>query len=158
MAGKAMKDLKLRQLETQLTDWRRLVAKRPFAPKRGWIHEIRTVLGMSSDQLARRMGVSQPVVARFEGNEAEGGITLKPRRRAAAALNCDVAYALVPRANLQETLERRAFEVANRLARQVSHSMELEDQGVPKKETELQVSEIAKELLARRPRELWDAP
>src|ERR1041384_7805273 len=107
MAGKAMKDLKLRQLETQLNDWRRVVAKRPFAPKRGWIHELRRVLVMPSARLARRMGVSQPVVARFEGNEAEGGITLKTLRRAAAALNFDVAYAPVPQAQLQENLERR---------------------------------------------------
>src|SRR5487761_199273 len=64
------------------------------APTRGWIKAIREALGMSSEQLAKRLGVKQPTVAAIERSETRGTIELATLRRAAEALDCTLVYAL----------------------------------------------------------------
>ncbi|MGH7646159.1 MAG: mobile mystery protein A [Gemmatimonadales bacterium] len=149
-----MKDLQRRQLQTKLSPFRSL----PAPPKQGWIHEIRRAMGMSTYQLARRIRVSQPVVTQYENSEAKGAITLNTLRKAAAALECELVYALVPRISFQETLKQRACQVAQRMVDRVSHSMDLEAQGVSNREIATQVDDLARELLTKRPRALWDEP
>ena len=83
-------------------------------PDQGWIRTIRDALGMSSRQLAARMGVSQPAVSQLERSEVAGRIQLDSLRRAAAALDCELVYSLVPRASLEETLATRARALARR--------------------------------------------
>ena len=58
------------------------------SPKGGWIRAIRDALGMSSRQLASRLGVSQSRVTPLERAEAHGGATLKTLKEAAEALDC----------------------------------------------------------------------
>ena len=83
-------------------------------PDPGWIRTIRDALGMSSRQLAARMGLSQPAVSQLERSEVAGRIRLDSLRRAAAALECELVYALVPRVALEETLDTRARALARR--------------------------------------------
>ncbi len=83
-------------------------------PARGWIRAIRDALGMSSRQLATRMGQSQPAVSQLEHSEVDDRITLATLRRAADALECDLVYALVPRTTLDDTVRRRARSLARR--------------------------------------------
>ena len=49
---------------------------RPFVqvarPSRGWIRAIREALGMTTGQLAKRLGVQQPRVIVLERCEADG--------------------------------------------------------------------------------------
>src|ERR1700730_5246061 len=94
------------------------VAMRPLAksqrPPKGWVRAIRDALGMTTTQLARRIGVSQPRVVELEQSEVSGSITLHSLQRAAEALGCRVVYALVPDKPLEITLRRRAEEVAAR--------------------------------------------
>ncbi len=153
-----MTKLRQRQLQAQLRRLAGLRATRTAPPKHGWIHEIRTALGMSTHQLARRIGVSQPVVAKYEESEVGGSITLNTLRKTAAALECDLVYSLVPRTSLKEILKARARQVAQRMVQRVSHSMDLEGQRVSDKEIAIQVDELATELLLKRPRALWDEP
>lgn len=96
-------------------------------PDGGWIRAIREALGMGATQLARRMGVSQPTVTKLEQSEAAGRIQLDSLRRAAAALDCDVVYALVPRRPLQDMVAARRVLVAAREYARAAHSMALED-------------------------------
>jgi predicted DNA-binding mobile mystery protein A len=69
---------------------------------------------MSSRQLAARLGLSQPAVSQLERSEVAGRIQLNSLRRAAAALDCEFVYALVPRTSLEETLDNRARALARR--------------------------------------------
>ena len=69
-------------------------------PARGWVRAIRDALGMSSTELAARMGVTQSWIPAMERNEVDGSIRLDTLRRAADALDCDVVYTLVPRTSL----------------------------------------------------------
>lgn len=96
-------------------------------PGGGWIRTIRNALGMSATQLARRLGVAQPTLTKLEQSEAAGRIQLDSLRRVAAALDCDVVYALVPRRPLQEMVEARRLLVAGREYARAAHSIALED-------------------------------
>lgn len=139
-----------RSLDRILTPYR-TVHRRP--PPKGWIRAIRDALGMTAEQLAERMRITQPSVHRLEQSEAEGTIQLKTLRRAAEALDCEVVYALVPRASLRETYESAASAVARRELRRVSHTMALEDQAVEDEDEDERLRRfIADEL---NPRDVW---
>ena len=123
------------------------------APTRGWIKAIREALGMSSEQLAKRLGVKQPTVAAIERSETRGTIELATLRRAAEALDCTLIYALVPNRPLTTTVKDRARLVAARRLQAVEHSMMLENQALPAAEREARIDAYVDEL---DPRRIWD--
>lgn len=98
-------------------------------PPKGWIRAIREALGISSGELAKRMGTSRQLPLQLEKSEAEDRITLKSLRAVANALECDLVYSLVPRAtSLAELAESRELTKARKLIARVEHSMALENQ------------------------------
>src|SRR5580693_4421198 len=100
------RNLRLKQLDRSMEPFQ--TAQKVPRPSKGWIRTIRQVLGVSSGELARRLGTSRQLPLQLETAEAEDRITLKSLRAAANALDCDLVYALVPRANsLEETVEDR---------------------------------------------------
>lgn len=124
-------------------------------PRLGWVRAVRDALGMSTRQLAARMGVSQPTVVQLEQSEANGAIQLATLRRAADALNCDLVYALVPReGSLEQTVSTQARLRAGAIVNAVDRSMELEDQAVDDPSDDA-VNRVALQLAASR--RLWDA-
>jgi predicted DNA-binding mobile mystery protein A len=123
------RNLRLRQLDRALAPFRATVSI-PRPPK-GWVRAIREAIGVSSGELAQRMGTSRQLCLQQEKAEAEERITLKSLRTLANALDCDLVYALVPRAgSMQELVENRARTQAKRNVLGVEHSMALEDQAV----------------------------
>ncbi|MGA2349200.1 MAG: hypothetical protein ABSF70_02105 [Terracidiphilus sp.] len=71
-------------------------------PPKGWIHAARLAAGISSGELGRILGVSRQLPLQFEKAEADDSITLKSLRKVGDALDCDLVYALVPRAGPAE--------------------------------------------------------
>lgn len=128
---------------------------RQSQPVRGWIKAIREALGMTAEQLAKRLGVKQPSVVALEQSEAKGTIELATLRRVAEALDCTLVYALVPNKPLEQTVRERARLFARRRREPIEHSMALEDQKVQRKETEALIDEILRET---NPRRFWDEP
>lgn len=124
-------------------------------PPRGWIKAIREALGMTTAQLARRLGVSQPRVVVIEKAEKTGSITLDSLDRAAQALDCRVVYALVPRNSLNKQVEDRARLVAEKKLRSARHSMALEAQSVDKSDGEEQLKRLTQRLIEKAGSELW---
>jgi predicted DNA-binding mobile mystery protein A len=137
-----------------------VVAARPLRhlprPPRGWLRAIREALGLTTRQMARRLGIAQAGYVKAEANEATGAISLKHLRRIAAALDCELVYAIVPRRSLIETVEERATQLARERVSRVAHTMALEDQGTAPEVAETQVSEIKRELLSGRWSRLWE--
>jgi|SRR5579862_7176311 len=126
---KEFRDLRLKQLDRSLQPYEE--ARRVQRPSKGWIRAIREALGVSSGELARRMGTSRQLPLQLEKGEAEDRITLRSLRAVADALNCDLVYALVPRAaSMQELIEKRARVEAKKHVLGVEHSMALENQAV----------------------------
>ncbi len=128
-------------------------SERYSQPVRGWVKAIREALGMSTAQLARRLGVKQPSVVAIEQSEAKGTIELATLRRVAAALDCTLVYALVPNKPLEQTMRERARLFARRRLDPIEHSMMLEDQKVKRQDGEARIDEILRET---NPRKFWD--
>lgn len=145
--------LRLRQLDAALAKWR--AAALPQAPATGWVRAIRDALGMSSAALARRLGVTDSAVRKLEVAEASDAISLGTLRRVAAALDCELHYALVPQKSLDATRQERALLMAQQQVAVVAHSMALEDQAVEAHLTQAQTQEIAQSLLHGPGKKLW---
>jgi predicted DNA-binding mobile mystery protein A len=141
--------LSRKALDKRLADWRNL----PPAPARGWIRALRDSLGMSSADLASRLGTSRQAVLQMERSEADGSIRLDTLRRAAEALDCRLVYALVPNQSLEETVDRRARELAAEELGRVRNTMALEDQAVDAGDDDWLVDELVDEL--KKSRRLW---
>lgn len=151
--SKSFSDLRLKQVDSRAARWRKLRLDNP--PRGGWLRTIREALGMTTAQLASRLGVAQQAIVKFERNEAAGKITLESLSRVAQALGCRVTYAVVPEKSLAAMRRARALAVADSLTRPVAHSMRLEAQGVSDKETRRQRKELTDDLLRGNPRKLW---
>lgn len=147
-----LKTLPLKQLDTTLAPWRSL---RSSPPAGGWLRAIRQALGMTTRQLANLVGVTQPAVADAERTEARGDITLKTLKRYAAALDCELVYALVPRKPLEDIVGTRAERIARDQVARVRHSMQLEHQGTNDELLEHEVTDLKRKLLEGRRSRLW---
>jgi len=143
----------LEQAEQRLSAWQS-VPKRP--PAAGWLRTIREALGMSAPQLAQRLGISRQGVADLERREREGAVTLESLTKAAAALDCDVVYAVVPRSRLESRIEAQARARALDEVRRVTHTMRLENQEASSGETARLIHRRTVDLLSRNPRKLWE--
>jgi predicted DNA-binding mobile mystery protein A len=130
-------------------------ASRFAAPVRGWVKAVRESLGMSTAQLAARLGISQPAVVQMERAESKGAITLRTLQRAAAALDCQLVYALVPNRPLETMVRDRAREIARRQLQPVRHSMLLEGQSLAADDDEAALEAY---IAALKTRDLWDEP
>lgn len=108
---------------------------------------------MTTEQLAKRVGVKQPAIVMAEQSEARGTIELATLRRVAAALGCTVVYALVPNKPLEATVRERARAFLNRRRGPVEHSMRLEDQAVKRRQTDADLDQIIRET---KPRLFWE--
>ena len=125
-------------------------------PPRGWIKAIREALGMTTAQLGKRLGVSQPRVLGIEKAEVSGSIKLESLERAAHALDCRLVYALVPSKPLEYLAEDRARELAKKRLRAISHSMALEDQRVDEADEQEHLERLVQKLLNQPGSALWE--
>jgi predicted DNA-binding mobile mystery protein A len=125
-------------------------------PPRGWVRAIRDALGMTSRQLAARMGLSQSTIAALEKGEAAGTVTLKSLREAAEALDCQLVYALVPRTSLADMVQERARSLAEKNLARVHHTMRLEDQALRESDLAEERERITRSLLEGRASRLWE--
>ncbi|MDO8878511.1 MAG: mobile mystery protein A [Pseudolabrys sp.] len=125
-------------------------------PSRGWIRAVREALGMTTRQLAGRLGMKQPSLVELEKGEAAGSITIKSLERAAEALGCRFIYALVPVKPLTQKLEERAVKAARQKLAAVDQTMRLEDQAVSSQTARKAAERRLVDDLLRRPARLWD--
>lgn len=147
------KDLVLRQLDRQLESCN---TKQLARPKEGWIRTIRKALGMTGEQLAKRLGVGRSRILRIELDEQKDALTLRTLRETAEALNCELVYAIMPKKSLQSILHTQATKKAKDSLRRVSHSMKLEDQGVDQNLQQELEKELIESLLNGPLRHLWE--
>lgn len=125
-------------------------------PPRGWIKAIREALGMTTAQLAQRIGVSQPRVVAIEKAEINSTITLDSLERAARAMDCRVVYALIPRKPLADLVEERALIIAGKRLQSMQHSMALEAQSIDKSDEEEQLRRLSEQLVKQAGSNLWE--
>lgn len=125
-------------------------------PPKGWIKAIREAIGMTARQLAARIGIAQPTLTYLENAEAKGSITLDSLRRAANALDCDLAYVLIPRRGLNELVEAQSIKAAQQKLKSTKHTMALEKQSIDKDDEQEQIIRIAKSLAEKSDSRIWE--
>jgi predicted DNA-binding mobile mystery protein A len=113
---------------------RRLEQLRTFSQEtqgiKSWSEYLRIGLGMTLEQLAKRLGVSQSTVSAAEKSEKEKRITLKKLEALAEALECDLVYAFIPRKKLEDIIDDKAAEKTLVTISRADKHMGLEDQKV----------------------------
>ncbi len=121
------RELRIKQLERALVPFQAAASiPRPY---KGWVRAIRQAVGLSSNDLAAKMGTSRQLIIQQENAESQDRITLRTLRALAHALDCDLVYALVPRSGSLPALA--ASQARNRARNNVigvEHSMALESQ------------------------------
>ena len=127
-------------------------------PPRGWVRAIRDALGMTTGQLAKRIGVDQSRISKLEQAEIEGSVTLKTLRQAAEGLGCTLVYAFVPNPSLAALVRERAEKIADRELARVDHTMRLENQALTQRDLKQERQRLVSALLTGNPRRLWDEP
>jgi len=144
--------LRLKDVHERLSSYAALV-KSP-QPAQGWLRLVRVTLGRTQRQQAALLGVSGATVHKAEQSEADERITLGQLRKLADALDCDLAYALVPRHPLPEVVRERAREIAREEVEHLARSMRL-DQYPDEERLRVQVERRVDELLRGRWSVLW---
>jgi predicted DNA-binding mobile mystery protein A len=131
-------------------------ARIPQRPRGGWVAAVREALGMTQTQLAKRMGIARPSLARLEANEVDYRITLGRLKAAAEALGCDLQYVLVPRISLAQMVSERALQIAAKRLGRINQSQALEASAIDPDSLSQAVYDLAKEIEMRRPKDLWN--
>lgn len=142
-----------KQLERRLAPLRELEI---INPPRGWMKAIREALGMSTRQLAARMGAAPSRIPVIEKAEVSGATTIRTLREAAAAMNCTFVYAFVPAKPLDLILRERAAEKAGQDIARLDHTMRLENQALLRSDLEEERRRLVDAMLADSPRRLWE--
>lgn len=142
-----------KQLERRLAPLRELTL---IAPPKGWIKALRDSLGMTTRQLAARMGVAPSRIPVIEKAEVTGSTTLKTLWQVAAAMNCAFVYAFVPMEPLDDILRERAMQKARKDVSRLDHTMRLENQALLKSDLDAERQRAIDRLLTGSLRGLWD--
>lgn len=155
--SRSMRQLGRQRLDERLETLREMPASAKAAPSGGWIRAIREALGMPRHVLAQRMGVGEKRVQQMELGESRGSITMESMTRAAAALDCELVVALVPREALEARVQERRLRLANDwIKTRMLHTMSLEGQDI--RYTDLPPA-VIREVEQMFPDErLWDMP
>ena len=121
------RELRLQQLENSLSAF--AAARSTTRPRGGWLHAIRQSLGLSRQRVAKVARANQQEIATFEKAEANDRITLRSLRRVAAAMDCELVYAIVPKTGtIQELADKQLRSEASKRVLATEKSMALEGQ------------------------------
>ena len=142
------------QLDKKLQNFAGLKDLTP--PMRGWIRAVRDALGMTGEQLARRIGVKKQRIVALEKGEVEGTVTMNSMKKAAGAMDCVFIYALVSRDSLEANVERHARKYAEKLHSAVQHSMVLEQQGLKLNDAKYAIDTNTEKFVREGAKDIWE--
>ena len=138
--------LAMKQIERRLTSLRAMA--KDANVRTGWISYMREALCMTQSALAKVTGLSQATVQQIEKREAAGKVTIQTMRKIAAAMNCEFAYAFVPKQELAGYLKKQAVAKASGILHAADIHMTLEDQKVTA-DIQDRIERVAEDLLAK---------
>ena len=126
-----------------------------YGPSKGWIRAIRDALGMTTSQLATRMGVTHTRILVIEKSEPLGNLKISTLKRTAEALDCQLVYALIPRNKLKTMIRKQAEKKAKAMFQKAEHTMKLENQE-SENTNDVELEDVIQELLKGSQSRLWD--
>lgn len=149
------KKLLLAQVDKKIAPFVPLKTLTP--PNSGWVNAVRTALGMSLKQLGVKLNISPQGAKDIERREKDGSITINALKETAAALDMQLIYGFVPKEeSLQNTIERRAHQIAKSIVKRTSHTMHLEDQALSQEQLKKALEEKTQQIINEMPKYLWD--
>ena len=125
-------------------------------PPKGWLRTVRNALGMTGEQLAKRLGVTKARISKAEQAELTGGITLKSMQSMASAMDCRFVYAVIPIQEIEEIIKDRAVFKAKEQIKAASTQMALEAQSLNDEQLAYAVDQLASEIVEKMPSDLWN--
>lgn len=132
---------------------------RDAMPKDGWLKAVRTALGLTAAQLAKKIRAQASGVLHFERREVLKSATLASLDRAAQAMNCRLVWTIIPEQgynSLSEIVEKRALKLAMKLVKDVDKTMKLEAQGIPSEASRKQAEELAMDMIRNGDSRIWE--
>ena len=125
-------------------------------PPEGWLRTVRSALGMSGAEVARKLGVTRARVAAAERDELDGGISLKSMQAMAEAMGCRFVYAIIPPSgHIEDLILAQARKKALAIVGLTSTHMALEDQKLPDATIAQEVERLTREIARERPSDFW---
>ena len=131
---------------SSLTDARNIVPR-----STGWINTVREAIGMTAVQFARRLGVTQPRIAKLESNEEN--LKISTMKKAAEALDCEFVYYFKPKTTFQDIVQNQAKKKAEEILLGVNLNMALENQDI---QTQEAVNDMANDFINENTKRIWD--
>jgi len=127
------------------------------APPTGWVKAVRTALGMSMEQLGKRLGVTRQSIHDVEQREKEGSVTIRSLSEIANALDMKLVYGFIPKdGTLDALIDRKSRELAEKIVLRTAQNMRLEAQENSAERIEKAIMERKAEIKRTMPRMLWD--
>ncbi len=123
---------------------------------KGWIKLIREALGMSTQQLAKRVGIDQSRISRLENAEIDGDLKLSSLKKIADGLNMQFVYGFVPKDSLEDMVREQARKIALKRMGKVNHTMRLEEQELANDEKAKSFDDLVQKILIDNPKDFWD--
>ncbi|GAB3995658.1 mobile mystery protein A [Spirosoma daeguense] len=121
-----------------------------------WIKAIREALGMSTQQLAKRVGIDQSRISRLENSEIEGDLKLSSLKKIADGLNMRFVYGFVPTTSLEEMVWDQARKIALKRMGRVNHTMRLEEQELNDEAKANSLNDLIHKILIENPKDFWN--
>jgi predicted DNA-binding mobile mystery protein A len=143
------KSLKLKQISSALKK-KSLIPIEKIGER---LRDIREALGMTQEQMAKRLKISQPVLSRIEEDAVAS--SLKTILRLARALECEFMGVIISRGSLEKIMKRQAEKTAKRLLDRTFANMALEKQAPARRSYKYQLRKLIQELIANPGPELW---
>jgi len=126
-------------------------------PSVGWIKAIRTVLGISLEQLGNKLGMTKQGIKSIEVREKDGSITIKSLQDVGRVLDMKFVYGFVPLdGSLEALIDRKARVLAEKIVSRSSQTMKLEDQENSNERLQKAIDERVVQIKNEMPGSLWD--
>ena len=149
------KTLQIEQLNGKMLAFASL--KAIAMPPTGWIKAIRSAIGMSLQQLGKKLSMTKQGIQDIERREKDGSVTINSLKEVARALDMQFVYGFVPNdGSLDALIDRKAKELAKQIVMRTSNTMKLEDQQNSNQRIEKAIQEIAAAIKNEMPKILWD--
>ena len=127
-----------------------------FLPQQGWIKTIREVLGLSTTQLGKRVGIDQSRISRLENAETTGNLKLSSLQKIAKGLNMKFVYGFVPDDTLESIVRDQAKRIALKRLETLDNTMRLEKQGLSEEDKKKSLDDMIDKILIEQPKDFWD--
>ncbi len=152
---KEIKKIQRDQLDRKISYYNRL--NKIESLRDGWIKSIRVSLGMSLEQLAKKLKVTPQSVKEMEDREKEGTISLNILKDIASSLDLKFIYGFsAPKSSLEKIVKKRAYNVAKDIVLRSDKNMQLENQGNSRLRIKKAIKERADKIIANQEKILWD--